>query len=103
MKAGDRHAAKNTTHLEAITELVLAGRGNPVTAREEVLSELTAWAAHRIAAGRHPDGDEESAAGSAGPVVPRVDAWRCRMCWAPRSVVSLRPSSPTRPGWPRWA
>ena len=33
--------------LEAITDLVLAGRGNPVTARKEVLSELTAWTAHR--------------------------------------------------------
>jgi transposase len=33
--------------LEAITELVLAGRGIPVTAREAVIGELGAWAAHR--------------------------------------------------------
>ena len=34
--------------LEAITELVLAGRGSSVTAGETVLGELAAWSAHRI-------------------------------------------------------
>jgi transposase len=33
--------------LEAITELLLAGRGIPVTQTSNVLRELTAWAAHR--------------------------------------------------------
>ena len=45
--AGRRRVKTDAIDLEAITELVLAGRGIPVTAREEVLSELTAWAAHR--------------------------------------------------------
>ena len=45
--AGRRRVKTDAIDLEAITELVLAGRGMPVTAREEVLSELTAWAAHR--------------------------------------------------------
>ena len=45
--AGRRRVKTDAIDLEAITDLVLAGRGMPVTAREEVLSELTAWAAHR--------------------------------------------------------
>jgi len=45
--AGRRRVKTDAIDLQAITELVLAGRGNPVSAREEVLSELTAWTAHR--------------------------------------------------------
>jgi len=45
--AGRRRVKTDAIDLEAITELVLAGRGIPVTAQEEVVSELTAWAAHR--------------------------------------------------------
>src|SRR6478735_1754838 len=45
--AGRRRLKTDAIDLEAITDLVLAGRGIPVTAREEVLSELTAWTAHR--------------------------------------------------------
>ena len=45
--AGRRRVKTDAIDLEAITELVLAGRGIPVTAREEVVPELTAWAAHR--------------------------------------------------------
>jgi hypothetical protein len=45
--AGRRRIKTDAIDLEAITDLVLAGRGIPVTARDEVLSELTAWAAHR--------------------------------------------------------
>src|SRR6476469_9894091 len=45
--AGRRRVKTDAIDLEAITDLVLAGRGMPVTAREEVMSELTAWAAHR--------------------------------------------------------
>jgi transposase len=33
--------------LEAITELVLAGHGVPVTARSAAVTELTGWAMHR--------------------------------------------------------
>jgi len=45
--AGRRRVKTDAIDLEAITDLVLAGRGIPVTARDEVLSELTAWTAHR--------------------------------------------------------
>jgi transposase len=45
--AGRRWVKTDAIDLEAITELVLAGGGNPVTAREVVLSELTGWTAHR--------------------------------------------------------
>lgn len=33
--------------LEAITELVLAGHGHPITDRDVVIGELSAWASHR--------------------------------------------------------
>jgi transposase len=45
---GRRRVKTDAIDLEAITELVLAGRGTPVTARETVLGELAAWSAHRI-------------------------------------------------------
>jgi len=44
---GRRRIKTDALDLEAITELVLAGRGIPVTAREVVIGELGAWAAHR--------------------------------------------------------
>ncbi|NYD77027.1 IS110 family transposase [Arthrobacter cupressi] len=44
---GRRRVKTDALDLEAITELVLAGRGLPVTAREAVIGELGAWAAHR--------------------------------------------------------
>ena len=45
---GRRRVKTDAIDLEAITELVLTGRGNPVTARDTVLGELSAWSAHRI-------------------------------------------------------
>lgn len=44
---GRRRVKTDALDLEAITELVLAGRGMPVTDREAVIGELSAWAAHR--------------------------------------------------------
>lgn len=44
---GRRRVKTDAIDLEAITELVLAGRGIPVTAREQVIGELTAWSTHR--------------------------------------------------------
>jgi transposase len=44
---GRRRVKTEALDLEAITELVLAGRGIPVTARKVVIGELAAWAAHR--------------------------------------------------------
>jgi transposase len=44
---GRRRVKTDAFDLEAITELLLAGRGIPVTARDRVLGELTAWTAHR--------------------------------------------------------
>ncbi len=44
---GKRTIKTDAIDLEAMTELLLAGRGLPVTARESVLVELAAWAAHR--------------------------------------------------------
>jgi transposase len=44
---GRRRVKTDAVDLEAITELVLAGRGVPVTAREQVIGELAAWSTHR--------------------------------------------------------
>jgi transposase len=44
---GRRRVKTDAIDLEAITELVLAGRGLPVTAREQVIGELSAWSTHR--------------------------------------------------------
>jgi transposase len=44
---GRRRVKTDAIDLEAITELVLAGQGTPVTHRAEVIGELAAWARHR--------------------------------------------------------
>jgi transposase len=44
---GRRRVKTDAIDLEAITELLLAGRGEPVTNRPQVLGELAAWAGHR--------------------------------------------------------
>lgn len=44
---GKRTIKTDVIDLEAMTELLLAGRGLPVTVSESVLVELTAWSAHR--------------------------------------------------------
>lgn len=44
---GRRRVKTDAIDLEAITELVLAGHGSPVTDREQVIGELTAWSTHR--------------------------------------------------------
>jgi transposase len=44
---GRRRVKTDAIDLEAITELVLAGHGVPVTARSAVVTELTGWAMHR--------------------------------------------------------
>jgi transposase len=45
--AGRRRVKTDAIDLEAITELVLAGRGVPVSARDSIFGELAGWAAHR--------------------------------------------------------
>ncbi|MDX6327035.1 MAG: transposase [Nocardioidaceae bacterium] len=44
---GRRRVKTDAIDLQAITELVLAGQGSPVTDRALVLGELAAWAHHR--------------------------------------------------------
>lgn len=44
---GRRRVKTDAIDLEAITELLLAGRGQPVTDRQQVLGQLAAWAGHR--------------------------------------------------------
>jgi transposase len=44
---GRRRVKTDAIDLEAITELLLAGRGVPASARAALLDELAAWSAHR--------------------------------------------------------
>ena len=44
---GRRRIKTDVIDLEAITELVLAGHGSPVTDRDDVIGEMSRWAAHR--------------------------------------------------------
>ena len=44
---GRRRVKTDVIDLEAITELVLAGHGHPITDRDVVIGEITAWASHR--------------------------------------------------------
>jgi len=44
---GKRTIKTDVIDLQAMTELLLAGRGLPVRDRSLVLGELTAWSAHR--------------------------------------------------------
>lgn len=44
---GRRRVKTDAIDLEAITELVLAGYGRPVTDRDVVIGEVSAWAVHR--------------------------------------------------------
>ena len=44
---GKRTIKTDAVDLQAMTELLLAGRGLPLRASDAVLTELTAWAAHR--------------------------------------------------------
>ena len=70
---GRRRVKTDAIDLEAITELVLAGRGVPVTAREQVIGELAAWVDAPDSAGRDPDRDEEPTAGPARPLLSGAD------------------------------
>ena len=45
--AGRRRVKTDAIDLEAITELVLAGRGQPVAAAQTLFGEISAWASHR--------------------------------------------------------
>ena len=44
---GRRRVKTDAIDLDAITELVLAGRGSPVVGGDEVIGQLTAWSSHR--------------------------------------------------------
>lgn len=44
---GPRRVKTDAVDLEAITEIVLTGRGIPITVGDAVIGELTAWSAHR--------------------------------------------------------
>ena len=70
---GKRTIKTDVIDLQAMTELLLAGRGQPVRDRSLVLGELTAWSAHRTGRVVVADSHEEPAARAAGSDLPRPD------------------------------
>ena len=97
---GRRRVKTDALDLEAITELVLAGRGIPVTAREGDRSWRVGGAPEPP--GPDPDRDEEPAAGPAGPAFPGLTL-------ALPDVLGTKVGRlvaaefATRSGWQRWA
>jgi transposase len=71
---GRRRLKTDAIDLEAITELVLAGHGIPMTARAATVTELRGWAMHRGRRIQTPNRDEESVAAFRG------SRWCCLMC-----------------------
>ena len=84
---------------------VVAGRSRAgwSPSRSPSVGELTAWAAHRHRRVHDPDGDEEPAAGSAGPLLPRVDVGVAGRVGHQGRPAGRRSISPTRTGSPRSA
>lgn len=71
---GRRRVKTDAIDLEAITELVLAGHGTPVSDRAEAIGELTGWVRHRARRVEGEVGVEEPAAGPTGSWLPWSDA-----------------------------
>ena len=70
---GRRRLKTDAFDLDAMTEMLLAEHGLPVTVRALVIGQLVAWTAHRSRRVT-PHGHEEPAARSAGPGVSRAAA-----------------------------
>jgi transposase len=70
---GRRRVKTDAIDLEAITELLLAGRGVVVVEPPPAVTQLAAWTAHRHRRVLTPDRDKESVAVAAGPLLSGVD------------------------------
>lgn len=99
---GQRGVKTDVNDATAIFDLLVAGRGSPIT-RTQVLELLDAWATHRRrqvewrrAVGNHLLSQLHRS-------FPGADRCVCTSCWPPRSGGWSPPSSPTRPGWHGWA
>ena len=82
--AGQAQVKTDAIDLEAMTELLLAGRGQPVTDRAQVLGELTAWSAHRSRRVAARTATKNQLLGQLDRAFPGLTL-ACRTCWAPRS------------------
>ena len=76
---GKRTIKTDVIDLQAMTELLLAGRGHPIRDRSLVLGELTAWSAHRTGRVSLRTATRKSAARPPRSVLSRSDlgAARC--------------------------
>src|SRR5829696_968476 len=94
---GRRRVKTDVIDLEAITELVLAGHGVPVTAAAAAVTELIGWAASPTS-GADADGDEEPVAGPAGPLFSRVEVSPAR-CVGHSGQRSIGPCDEASQAW----
>lgn len=98
---GRRRVKTDAIDLEAITELVLAGRGTPVTERAQVLGELAAWSAHRTRR-------VEARTALKNQLLGQLDRAFPGLTLALPDVLATKvgrlvvENSPTPPGWPLW-
>jgi transposase len=96
---GKRTIKTDAVDLQAMTELLLAGRGLPVRGQDTVLTELTAWSAHRTSRVALRTATKNQLLGQLDRSFPGLtlalpDVLRTKVGrWSPRS-------SPIPPGWP---
>ncbi len=70
---GRRRIKTDVIDLEAITDLVLAGYGNLVSDRDDVIAEINAWAVHRNRRVATRTATKNQLLGQLGPGVSRTD------------------------------
>jgi hypothetical protein len=83
---GKRTIETDAVDLQAMVELLLAGRGLPVRSSDTVLTELTAWSAHRTAPAGSRCGRRRRTSCSASWTGPSP-AWRSRAARRARDKV----------------
>lgn len=80
---GQRGVKTDRVDLAAIADLLLAGRGVPVSLAGEALVELAAWVAHRARRVQVRTATKNQLLGQLDRAFPGL-SWRSVMCWAPR-------------------
>jgi transposase len=82
---GKRTIKTDVIDLQAMTELLLAGRGLPVRDRSTVLTELTAWSAHRSGRVALRTATKNQLLGQLDRAFPGLTL-ALPDCWGPRSA-----------------
>jgi transposase len=99
---GKRTIKTDAIDLQAMTELLLAGRGLPVRHDDTVLTELTAWSAYRTSRVALRTATKNQLLGQLDRTFPGLTIALPDVLGT-MSAGWSRPSSPTPPAWPRSA